>query len=603
MNDPANGTDESLVKNISCYGNRDGEIMVNLSNSSSSLSYIYSWSGPSNYANTTQSNHIKNLRPGNYTVSVFPQGNSSCPVTQSFTILQPQPTQIETNTISPVSCTGSDDGLISVSITGGNSSYYKNYIWEVLKEEENCVTYTIRLRDADNDGIFDITDADLDNDGVTDPNVTDSNNNGIIDEAESGSFTYSVIRYQSCDGTFVTDNKQSLNEFSLNGTYQICAIPNTVSPDTSFAGFDHDFDASTADISSIVYTGGTSSCSSGTWQEISRLKGTTYADNLLPGLYRLTVVEGPDLNDIESLDIDDLRNDLEVCITDEIFELPKDQILYGSVSVDDAYCSLSGGYIDIDVNQSAGQIFFKYDGIIVPSSDVSVIASEFGVNTYRVLISAPISDASFEIENANGCGIVVTQDLLDTTVLTPVINYTSPELEKYGTISERSNVLFTLANNTSYFNVEWDFGDASTIVSGERVSHQYFADGTYTVTVYVYNASGCFTTATQEIIVGKGYTILMPNAFSPNGDNINEIIGPVFTGLKAVDFFVYNKLGILIFQESVSETNLSAAGTIEINGWDGTNSDPASNFYVYKIIGVRINDEIVTKTGTIFLIE
>ena len=155
----------------------------------------------------------------------------------------------------------------------------------------------------------------------------------------------------------------------------------------------------------------------------------------------------------------------------------------------------------------------------------------------------------------------------------------------------------------STYNVEWDFGDASPVVTGERVSHQYFADGTYTVTVYVYNASGCFTSATQEIVVGKGYTILMPNAFSPNGDNINEIIGPVFTGLKAVDFFVYNKQGIMVYEESVSETNLSADGTIEIRGWDGTNSDPASNFYVYKIIGVRINDEVVSKTGTIFLIE
>ena len=37
--------------------------------------------------------------------------------------------------------------------------------------------------------------------------------------------------------------------------------------------------------------------------------------------------------------------------------------------------------------------------------------------------------------------------------------------------------------------MEWDFGDASPIAVGERVSHQYFADGTYTVTVYVYNAS------------------------------------------------------------------------------------------------------------------
>ena len=600
MNDPSNGTDESLVKNISCFGNSDGEIKVNLSNDSSTLSYIYSWSGPNNYANTTQSNHIKNLKPGNYTVSVFPQGNSDCPVTASFTVVQPNPTDISINNISPVSCTGADDGLISVSITGGNSFYYKNYIWEVLEEDENCVTYTIKLRDTDNDGIFDIADADIDNDGVVDPNKSDTNGDGIIDEATGGNFSYSIVSYQSCDGTFITDNKQSLSDFSSNGVYQICAVPNSVSSD---ANLDHDLDANTPNISSVVISGGTASCSSGSWQKIDRLKGTTYADNLTAGLYRLTVVEGPDLADIESLDIDDLRNDPDVCITDQIFELPKDQILYGSVRVDEAYCSLTGGYIDIDVNQSAGEVYFYYDGVRIPSADISIVAAEFGINTHRVLITAPVSEASFEIRNANGCGVVVAQDLLDTSVLTPIINYTSPELEKYGTISERSNVLFTLANNTSYYNVEWDFGDASPVATGERVSHQYFADGTYTVTVYVYNASGCFTTATQEIIVGKGYTILMPNAFSPNGDNINEIIGPVFTGLKAVDFFIYNKQGILVYQESVSETNLSEDGTIEIKGWDGTNSDPASNFYVYKIIGVRINDEIVTKTGTIFLIE
>ena len=292
-----------------------------------------------------------------------------------------------------------------------------------------------------------------------------------------------------------------------------------------------------------------------------------------------------------------------MCIEERIFELPKDQILYGSVRVDDTYCSLSGGYIDIDVNQSAGDIYFIYDGVRVPSSDVEIIAAEFAINTYRVLIQNPNSNGSFEIRNATGCGVVVAQDLLDTNVITPIINYSSPELEKYGTISERSNVLFTLAGNTSYYRVEWDFGDASPIAAGERVSHQYFADGTYTVTVYVYNASGCFTSSTKEIIIGKGYTILMPNAFSPNGDNINEIIGPVFTGLKAVEFYIYNSQGILIYQEFVSEDNLSPNGTIEIMGWDGENSDPSSNFYIYKIIGTRINEELVTRTGTIFLIE
>jgi hypothetical protein len=600
MNDPNNGIDESLIKNISCYGNRDGEIMVSLSNSSNGLSYIYSWSGPNNYTNTTQSNHIKNLQPGNYTVSVFPQGNSDCPVTESFTVVQPQPTDISINALSPVSCIGSDDGLISVSISGGNSFYYKNYIWETLKEDENCVTYTIRLRDTDNDGIFDIEDADIDNDGVIDPNKTDFDLDGKIDSINNSNFSYSIVSYQSCDGTFITDNKQNLTEFSSNGVYQICAIPNSVSPD---ANLDHDQDPNTPKISSVVVSGGTSSCSSGTWQKIDRLKGTTYADNLTAGLYRLTVVEGPVLADIESLSIDELRNNPDVCITDEVYELPKDQILYGSVRVDEAYCSLSGGYIDIDVNQSAGEVFFYYDGVRVQNSDVNIIAAEFGINTHRVLISNPVGEATFEIRNANGCGVVVADDLLDTSVLVPIITYTSPELEKYGTVSERSNVLFTLANNTSYHKVEWDFGDASPIVTGERVSHQYFADGTYTVTVFVYNASGCFTTTTEEIVVGKGYTILIPNAFSPNGDNINEIIRPVFTGLKAVEYYIYNSQGILVYQEFVSEDNLSPNGTIEIMGWDGENSDPSSNFYVYKIIGTRINEELVTRTGTVFLIE
>jgi PKD repeat protein len=598
--DVGNPSGASFVKNITCYDSNDGEILVNLEGGSSTTVYNYVWNGPNNYVNTTQNNHIKNLSKGTYIVEVEAKGARGCSITQTYTITEPEPINIIENEIRPVTCTGSEDGLISVTINGGNDNFYRNFIWEVLQENQSCTTYTIRLRDNDNDGIFDIIDADKNNDGILDEPGTDDNANGIIDDADNDTnYSFGIVRYQSCDGLDVKNNIIR-GEFSANGIYQICAIPNTVSAD---ATLDHDLDPSTQPIAPVTISGGTSSCSAGTWTKIDRLKGSSLASGLDEGIYRLTVVEGPDLNDIESNDLESLRNNPDMCIEERIFELPKDQILYGSVRVDDTYCSLSGGYIDIDVNQSAGDIYFIYDGVRVPSTDVEIIAAEFAINTYRVLIQNPNSNGSFEIRNATGCGVVVAQDLLDTNVITPIINYSSPELDKYGTISERSNVLFTLAGNTSYYRVEWDFGDASPIAAGERVSHQYFADGTYTVTVYVYNASGCFTSSTKEIIIGKGYTILMPNAFSPNGDNINEIIGPVFTGLKAVEFYIYNSQGILIYQELVSEDNLSPNGTIEIMGWDGENSDPSSNFYIYKIIGTRINEELVTRTGTIFLIE
>ena len=233
-----------------------------------------------------------------------------------------------------------------------------------------------------------------------------------------------------------------------------------------------------------------------------------------------------------------ISNDPDVCITDQIFDLPKDLILYDSVSVDDDYCSLSGGYININVNQSAGDVYFYYDGVRVPSTDVEVIAAEFGINTYRVLIHNPNSNGSFEIRNATGCGVVVAQDLLDTNVLTPIINYTSLEFEESGTISEGSNISFTIVGNTSYYRVEWDFGDSSPVVTGETVSHQYFADGTYNVTVYVYNASGCFTTATKVINVDatastKDYSNSINTYPNPTSSIIN--IEQDFTTAKVYD--------------------------------------------------------------------
>ena len=133
-----------------------------------------------------------------------------------------RPINIIENEIRPVTCTGSEDGLISVTVNGGNDNFYRNFIWEVLQENQSCTTYTIRLRDNDNDGIFDIIDADKNNDGILDEPGTDDNANGIIDDADNDTnYSFGIVRYQSCDGldvknNIITNSRSSSETITIN---------------------------------------------------------------------------------------------------------------------------------------------------------------------------------------------------------------------------------------------------------------------------------------------------------------------------------------------------------------------------------------------------
>jgi hypothetical protein len=583
----------SQVKNIACYEDRSGEIKVEMSDNT--YTYYYAWTGPNNYSNTTTSNHIQNLLPGTYTVNVGSINANTCSISETYIVQGPDPLQIQTNEIVPVSCDGTDDGVISIKATGGNTDFYKQLTWYYFEEETSCFTYTLTLRDADNDGIYDIIDADIDNDGTTDAGKTDANTDGIEDSADTDSngvvdpnYVLSNVSYQNCDsGQFVSLNLVN-GDFSASGSLVVCARPSSVSVE---AKLDHDLDPSTPLIGSVTVGGGTASCYSGSWIEVSSLTGSSYASKLKEGLYKVKVEEV------------EFSTGNVYCEIEETFEVTKNEISYANVSVSDTYCLENSGTIDLDVRATSEILYFYYNDVKVPESNVSVIAENFGEKKYRLSITSPVDLATLEIQDEFGCGIAVNTDLLDITVNDPSFTYTSPEYERYGTISVRTSVSFKLSGINSYDAIVWDFGDASATKSGSQVTHIYQAEGTYTVTLTAYNASGCYKTTTQEIVIGKGYSLIMPNTFTPNNDNINDRIGPSFTGLKEVNFYVYNKSGVLIYEESVTENSVAANSVIKVLGWDGSNPDPNSNYYVYKIIATRLNDEIITETGTIFLLK
>ncbi|MDQ6763996.1 MAG: gliding motility-associated C-terminal domain-containing protein, partial [Bacteroidota bacterium] len=110
------------------------------------------------------------------------------------------------------------------------------------------------------------------------------------------------------------------------------------------------------------------------------------------------------------------------------------------------------------------------------------------------------------------------------------------------------------------------------------------------------NAAGCSGTDTIDVKVYRVPAgLYVPNAFSPNGDNLNEIFTAVPLGMKSLAYFrIYNRFGQLMF--STKQLN---------KGWDGSfNQKPQPpDIYVWIVEGVDYSGNKITKRGTVMLVR
>jgi len=103
--------------NISCYGRNDGSISISVSGGSEP--YTYQWNGQTAEANQT------NLSAGGYSLVVTDA--NTCTATFSTTITEPDEL-VAIPDITPISCAGADNAVLSASATGG-SGVYAQYFW------------------------------------------------------------------------------------------------------------------------------------------------------------------------------------------------------------------------------------------------------------------------------------------------------------------------------------------------------------------------------------------------------------------------------------------------------------------------------------------
>jgi gliding motility-associated-like protein len=147
-------------------------------------------------------------------------------------------------------------------------------------------------------------------------------------------------------------------------------------------------------------------------------------------------------------------------------------------------------------------------------------------------------------------------------------------------------VVFTDASQGNPVWWMWTFGDITdSIELTQNTTHTYlytgtFQDtGTYLATLFIKNKYGCKDSITEPITITPFWTFYIPNAFTPNGDGLNDGFIGKGVGIRNYEMWIFDRWG----QQLYHCTSMSQP-------WDGTVHGPVSagaqcqeDTYVYLI--------------------
>jgi PKD repeat protein len=333
-------------------------------------------------------------------------------------------------------------------------------------------------------------------------------------------------------------------------------------------------------------------------------------NDLAEGLYRYTITT-TNLTQCDNGAVPNSIQDVIIVENENILEIREGPI------IDEYLCNGQSGTLFLDIfDGDTGPLTFFYNGFPVSFEQV-------GTNQYLINIDSPEEIANLEIYNSANCGLSREINIGNGN---PLFDYTSTNFQQNETFLAREDITFTDNSENEYDTFEFIFGDGtkSELINRntpEPITHEYAISGTYYVTLRIYNDLGCAEELTKTIKIGKGYSILLPNVFTPNGDIWNSNFRPIFNGLSEITLRIYDSQGGIVYQED----GVEGENGLVLEGWNGnvelssasgfgytedqssgsdTNTQlPSSPYFIYTITGRTIDDESVFRDGTFILLQ
>jgi len=213
------------------------------------------------------------------------------------------------------------------------------------------------------------------------------------------------------------------------------------------------------------------------------------------------------------------------------------------------------------------------------------------------IVLTPLQTTSYTVIGVNNFNCYDTATTTVTVYDQPIAAFTADPLVL---TSDDPTVSFTNTSQNTALNF-WDFGDGTTQESSENdfsYTYPFVEDQNYTVILSVESAEGCLDQTQVLIQIKGGIIYYVPNTFTPDGDECNNVFKPIFTsGFDPASYhlLIFNRWGGLVFESK----DLAY-------GWDGTMNymKAPEGIYTYKIEFKSLNnDDIHAVNGSVLLMR
>lgn len=216
-------------------------------------------------------------------------------------------------------------------------------------------------------------------------------------------------------------------------------------------------------------------------------------------------------------------------------------------------------------------------------------AGSLSCSTCATPVASPTTTTSYSvIANQAGCVDTVTQTITvvpnaSASFNTTVISQGLPQLIGFTNTSINANSFY------------WTLGNGNTSVMQTPANQYYNVAGTYTVVLIAYGSNGCNDTARTVLAVNDTVGLTVPNIFTPNGDEINDVWQPSAHGATSFECVIFNRWGVQVYEFLSAQDKWDGHTTAGIACNEGT--------YYYILKATDSNNKSYNLKGYIQLIR